>query len=480
MGVLSELEPKDVFRFFEEISMIPRGSGNMAGISEYVRKECEKAVAFVRTDDALNVIAVMPATEGYENASPVMLQGHMDMVAEKTPDSTHDFKMDPLTLRIDGDWIRADRTTLGADDGVAVAYMLALLNDRTTGHPRLECIFTTDEETGMDGAEAIDLSDLQAKLLLNMDNEAEGIFTVSCAGGSRFEGVLPVKRTLQRGVVTRITVESKKGGHSGTEIKYDRPNTNVVAGELIADLKEKDASFSLVSIDGGLMDNAITTKTEIVAVTDAILSLAEEEARFQSEFESTDDTVTIRAEVLSDQGEEAVMTKETLDDLLFMFLVSPNGAITYNHKIKGLVETSLNRGILITERDRFVFRTSVRSSVTTRKERLLDRLKLIVERAGGTSRVEGNYPGWAYKEKSEFRDKAVSLWNRMYPEKPAGIEAIHAGLECGLLLEKKPDLDILSIGPDAWYIHTPKEQVSVSSVARVYEFIKKLLEETNS
>ena len=452
----------------------------MKGISDYVRAECEKAGASVRTDALLNVIAVLPATPGYEDAPAVMLQGHMDMVAEKTADSAHDFKKDPLTLTVEGDWIRADKTTLGADDGVAVAYMLALLNDRALKHPRLECIFTTDEETGMFGAEGIDLSDLQAKLLLNLDNEAEGVFTVSCAGGSRFEGVLPLERELKRGVLSKIVVESMKGGHSGTEIKYDRPNTNVVAGELIADLSASESGFGLFSFDGGLMDNAITTKTEAVVLSEKPLDLSREEKRFQEEFESTDDTVSIRSEVVQIDAEANVLTKETLENLLFVFLVSPNGAVAYNHKIKGLVETSLNRGIVKTEAERILIRSSVRSSVSSRKERLLDRLSRIVGKAGGTSSVSGNYPGWAYRVQSDFRDRAVTLWNRMYPEKPARIEAIHAGLECGLLLEKKPDLDILSVGPDAWYIHTPKEQVSVSSVGRLYRFIRRLLEETKA
>ena len=480
MGVLSDLEPKEVFRFFEEISMIPRGSGNMRGISEYVKNECEKAGAFVRVDDLLNVVAVLPATPGYEDAPAVMLQGHMDMVAEKAPDSNHDFRKDPLDLMVDGDWIKADRTTLGADDGIAVAFMLALLNDTALRHPRLECIFTTDEETGMFGAEAIDLSDLQAKLLLNLDNEDEGVFTVSCAGGSRFEGVLPIAREMKTGVISKIVVESMKGGHSGTEIKYDRPNTNVVSGELIADLSTTESGFGLISFDGGLMDNAITTKTEAVVVTEKPLDLKKAEAKFQTEFESTDDTVKIRVEVLNGNGEANAMTKGSLEDVLFVFLVSPNGAVSYNHKINGLVETSLNRGIVKTEETRFIIRTSVRSSVASRKERLLDRLARIVKMVGGEATVSGNYPGWAYKEKSDFRDRAVALWNEMYPEKPARIEAIHAGLECGLLLEKKPDLDILSVGPSAWYIHTPKEQVSVSSVGRLYRFLYRLLEETKA
>lgn len=477
MGVLSELEPKEVFRVFEEISAIPRGSGNMQAISDYVKSECEKAGAKTVQDRKLNVIAVLPASEGYEDAPAVMLQGHMDMVAEKTPDSDHDFKKDPLRLTVEGDFIRADKTTLGADDGVAVAYMIALLQDRDLKHPKLECVFTTDEETGMFGAEAIDLSGCEAKYLLNLDNEAEGVFTVSCAGGARFEGVLPVKRVPKSGVKSRITVESGKGGHSGTEIKYDRPNTNVVAGQLLYDLRKDVPGLALVSLNGGLMDNAITTKTELTVLSDQPLELGAYEAVFKAEFESTDDTVSIRSEVLSENAAEDVFSPDALDNVLFLFLASPNGAVAYNHKISGLVETSLNQGIVKTTDDGFVFRVSVRSSVASKKERLLEKLGLIVKRAGGVSSVSGNYPGWAYKAESAFRDRAVSLWNELYPEKPAVIKAIHAGLECGLLLEKKPDLDILSIGPSALYIHTPKERVLISSVRRVYGFITALLEQ---
>ncbi|MBO4410789.1 MAG: beta-Ala-His dipeptidase [Lachnospiraceae bacterium] len=476
MGVLSGLEPTDVFGYFEELTKIPHGSGNMTAISDYVAGVIRDAGVFVTQDALKNVIAVSEATPGYENAPAVMLQGHLDMVAEKTADSDHDFKKDPLKIFLEGDRIHADRTTLGGDDGVAVAFMLALLTRKDLKHPRLECVFTTDEETGMFGADAVDLSFSNARYLLNLDNEAEGIFTVSCAGGARFEGILPVRRVEKNGSVFRITVQSGKGGHSGTEIFRDRPNTNVVAAELLQDLKDRDPSLSVISIAGGLMDNAIPMKTELLVLAEKEPSLEALEAAYQQEFESSDDTVHFTLERLPHHEKAFVFTPGSEEAMLFAFRLCPNGAQKYNHKIKGLVQTSLNLGIVKTEEERFILRASVRSSVETEKERLLEKLSMIFEKAGGTGTTSGNYPGWAYRSESPFRDLCTRVWNELYPEKPAVIEAIHAGLECGLLLEKKPDLDIVSIGPDARYIHTPREEISVSSVRRVFAYVVELLE----
>ena len=476
MGVLCELEPKDVINYFEAISRIPRGSGNMKAISDFVKAECEKAGAVTVQDGLLNVIARKSATPGRENVPAVMLQGHLDMVAEKEADSAHDFKTDPLSLRVEGDWIKADRTTLGADDGIAVAFMLALLHDESLSHPALEYVFTTDEETGMFGAVALDLSGSKAKYLLNLDNEAEGVFTVSCAGGGRFKGSLPIRREHKTSPLWKIIVRSEKGGHSGTEIKFDRPNTNIVAEELIAALYERDADFALVSVSGGLMDNAIPTRTEILAAAKDLSDLPELEKQFRLEFASTDDNVSFEASLEKECADSAVFSKESFEDALFLFRALPNGATAYHHKIEGLVDTSLNHGILQTEEDRLVIHYSVRSSITSRKQKLLKKLAAILTRAGGSYEVSGDYPGWAYREDSPLREQAISVWNTLYPEHPAMVEAIHAGLECGLLLEKKPELDAISFGPTALDIHTPKERVSVSSIERSYAFLKKLLE----
>lgn len=476
MGALSGLDPGDVLQYFEAISRIPRGSGNMQTISDYVKAECEKAGAVTVQDGSLNVIARKKATPGRENAPVVMMQGHLDMVAEKEADSTHDFKKDPISLRVDGDWIKADGTTLGADDGIGVAFMLALLHDDTFSHPALECVFTTDEETGMFGAVALDLSGSKAEYLLNLDNEAEGVFTVSCAGGARFRGTLPIRRAEKSGRLWKIIVKSGKGGHSGTEIKFDRPNTNVVAEELIAALSERDPDFALVSVSGGLMDNAIPTRTEIEAMVNDLSCLPELENQFRLEFASTDDNVTFEAVLENERADAAVFSKESLDDALFIFMACPNGATAYHHKIEGLVDTSLNQGILRTEEDVLEIHFSVRSSLSSRKQKLLKKLSAILTRAGGSYEISGDYPGWAYREDSPLREQVISVWNALYPERPAVVEAIHAGLECGLLIEKKPELDVVSFGPTALDIHTPKERVSVSSIGRFHAFLKKLLE----
>ena len=477
MTELEKLNEIPVYHYFLEISKIPRGSGNREAIAEYVAKTLRELGAESYIDREKNVIARVKASEGCENAPVVMLQGHLDMVAEKDECSDHDFRKDPLHLILEGDNLHADHTTLGADDGTAVALMMALAGDRTLVHPELELVFTSDEETGMDGAMGLDLSASKAKYLLNLDNESEAVFTVSCAGGARFNGEIPLAREEKTGTVYEIEVRSKVGGHSGTEIHWDRPNTNMVAAELLLDLFENDAELGFLSIRGGLADNAIPMRTVLCVMTEKPFDLPALEAKYRQEYATTDDNVTFT--ILSKKPSEkaAAVTGACLKNLIEYAVMLPNGTIDFNHEIKDLTETSLNFGIFETTEDRFIARTCVRSSVESKKERLLKRLSFMTEKCGGTWGIEGSHPGWAYKKDSKFRDEAVRLWNEMYPENPAKVVAIHAGLECGILLDKKPDLDIIAIGPTAHAIHTPKETLSVSSVARVEAFVKRFLSE---
>ena len=473
MTAYESLEPKLFFHYFAEIAKIPHPSGDLKRISDYLLNECLRLGAEAWQDETLNVVAVRPASEGFENASPVMIQGHMDMVAEKTVDSDHDFHADPIRLILDGDMLHADRTTLGSDDGTAVAMMLALIADKDLKLPRLECIFTTDEETGMDGAEGLDLSFSKATCMINLDSEDEGVFTVSCAGGATFGGRLPLKREKVSGTRYDITVKSRVGGHSGTEIHKDRPNTNVVAGQLLSDLvREEKVRF--ISLNGGNATNAIPMETTLSVVSDHPILIGPYEASYRAEYVTTDDNVTF---LLSEgmEGVHEAVTSGSEKDLLFYLTALPNGALDFNHEIEGLTETSLNLGRMRTTDDLFTVDALIRSSVFSKQQRVVRKLTAITERANGEAVIYGCHPGWAYRKDSPLRDKAVKVWNEMYPAHPAEVVAIHAGLECGILVAKKPDLDIIAIGPSAYDIHTPKERVSVSSIGRVYAFITELL-----
>jgi dipeptidase D len=480
MSAISGLEPRLFFEYFEAISRIPRGSGNMDAISSYVLQEAQSLGYKARRDEMNNVVVFAPATEGYENAPAVMLQGHMDMVCEKTPDSMHDFKKDPLKLILDGDHLHADRTTLGGDDGAAVCFMLMILKDKSLPHPALECVFTTDEETGMFGAAALDCSDLRAKRLINLDNELENEFVVACAGGARFEADVPVTRHKVTLPAFKLTVTTEKGGHSGVYIHKNRPNANLVLAKWLGYLNNEGVNFSLVSMDGGMMDNAIPMMSSAVIMTDLEVDFLLFQEVFDEMFRDSDDHPHLSVECLGKKTLRAVGAEDKYN-LLNALCTLPNGVQAFMEDMPELVKTSLNFGILKTLDDKILCRSSVRSSDEGEKEALLQKLTALYKEIPGTvTSISGNYPGWAYVRDSELRKRMVETYDRCYaPEsgRKAKAEAIHAGLECGLLLSKMPGLDIVSTGPDMEDIHTPKERLSVKSVDRFCRFVLQVLRE---
>ena len=480
MGVTSGLEPKDFFAYFEAIAQIPHGSGNTDGISEYIYNEAVRLGYEARKDAHNNVVVHAPASSGYEDAPAVMLQGHMDMVCEKGPSSTHDFTKDPLKLILDGKFLHADDTTLGGDDGVAVCLMLMILKDRSLPHPALECVFTTDEETGMFGADGLDCSDLRAKYLINLDNELEASFVVACAGGARFEADVPVTRHAVHKPAYRLTVKTEKGGHSGMLIHKNRPNANLVLSKWLAALNNEGIPFDLISIDGGMMDNAIPMASSAVIATDAEVDFLLFQDIFDGLFRDCDDHPHLSVEELGKKKLEAVSPEEKYQ-LLNTFCTLPNGVQAFMEDMPDLVKTSLNFGILKTLSDKVLCRSSVRSSDTGEKEALLRKLKELYEAIPGTvTSVSGNYPGWAYVKDSKLRALMVDIYNKYYATesgKTARAEAIHAGLECGILLSKMPGLDIVSAGPDMYDIHTPKERMDVESAERFTRYIIQVLRE---
>lgn len=484
MGVLSNLEPKSVFHFFEEITRIPHGSGNVDKISDYLVKFAEERNIYCIQDELKNVIMIKEATKGYEQEPPVILQGHMDMVAVKKPDCAIDMKTEGLRVAVRGDEIYAEGTSLGGDDGIAVAYSLALLDSDTIKHPRLEVILTVDEEVGMDGARGIDLSMLTANRMVNLDSEDEGIFLTSCAGGARVKCRLPLAMESREGRIFSVTVGGLLGGHSGGEIHKERGNSNCILGRLLYRLAGK-MQIALGTAEGGLADNAIPRETRaelLVEEQAAELLLRQEvlavERELQAELASRDSGIFIALEEKGRRSLLCLSPEETKKAAAFLRAL-PNGVQAMSPDMPGLVETSLNLGILKVEEQGLLAEFSVRSSVESEKYDLIDRLCGVTALAGGSNEVTGDYPGWKFRKDSPLREKMVALYEKMYGTAPR-VEAIHAGLECGILGSKIKNLDCVSMGPQMRDIHTTEETLSISSAGRVWEYLVALLEEKDS
>lgn len=478
MSVLAGLEPERVFYYFEEITKIPHGSGNVDRISDYLVRFAKERGLEVIQDRWKNVIIIKEATPGYEKEPTVILQGHMDMVAVKKPGLSIDMRTEGLHVAVQDDFVYAEGTSLGGDDGIAVAYALALLDGEEYSHPRLEVVITVDEETGMDGAREIDLSMLQGNRLLNLDSEEEGIFLTSCAGGARVACKLPVERENVEGNIYHILAGGLLGGHSGEEIIKGRGNSNILFGRILHELG-KIAPVQLISVQGGLADNAIPRETAgEIYIPEAFCEPCE--ARLKSlgqdilaELGTRDPGFTLQYQ--KEKKKAVALTVSVTERVGAMLVSFPNGVQTMSADVPGLVETSLNLGILTLEEKQLQAEFSVRSSVESAKEVLIGKLFAITGMAGGTNEVTGEYPGWKFRTHSPLREKMVAVYEEMYGVKPQ-IQAIHAGLECGLLGSKIEDLDCVSIGPDMQNIHTTEEKLSISSTRRVWEFLIKLLE----
>lgn len=480
MGALSELEPKSVFGYFEEITGIPHGSGNVDRISDYLVDFAKEKGLIYRQDEWKNVILVKEAAPGYEDEPAVILQGHMDMVAVKKPGCDIDLKKEGLRVAVEGDRIYAEGTSLGGDDGIAVAYALAILASDTIKHPKLEVILTTDEEVGMDGARGIDLSGITGHRMINLDSEEEGIFLTSCAGGARVKCRIPVAESRAEGLAYRVAVEGLLGGHSGGEIHKERGNSNCLFGRLLYRLCQ-EMPVRLGELRGGLADNAIPRETAGLLVIPegdsekfgSLVDTVEKELR--EELAGKDPGLRIRAEKVSVPGDSVCISPEHTRRTAAFICGLPNGVQAMSADIPGLVETSLNLGILEYAAGTVSAEFSVRSSVESAKGALIRKLQAVTGLAGGETTVSGDYPGWRFRKDSPLREKMVALYEEMYGKKPK-VEAIHAGLECGILGSKIEDLDCVSMGPDMQDIHTTEETLSISSVRRVWEYLVRLLE----
>lgn len=478
MAVLEGLEPKKVYKYFEEICGIPHGSYNTKQISDYLVEFAKnKNIRYIQ-DEANNVIMFKDGTRGYENSDTVMIQGHMDMVCEKDKGCDIDFEKEGLRLRCDGKAITADGTTLGGDDGIAVAYALAILDSDDIEHPPLEVVITVDEEVGMLGAAALDATVLKSKMMLNIDSEEEGVLLVSCAGGMTSECKIPVAYTEDMQDMTgyEITVTGLQGGHSGVEIDKNRANSNKVMGRILYMLSQEE-NICISSVNGGLKDNAIPRETKAVvafkesSVTNIENKIKELNSTLKNEYLFSDGDITLN--IVKTQVDK-VMTREVSNNIITALYCYPNGIMRMSSDIDGLVQSSLNLGVLSTTDNEVLFRFSVRSSVESEKRDIGYQLKCLTESLGGNYSENGSYPAWEYKQDSRLRDVMKQTYKDMFDDMPE-IQAIHAGLECGLFAGKLPGLDCISYGPRIDDIHTPAETLYVDSVERMWKYTLEVL-----
>ena len=488
MRVLEGLKPEKVFYYFEEICNIPHGSGNLDKISQYLVDFAKERGLFHIRDASKNVIIVKEATLGYEKVAPIILQGHMDMVAVREPDCDMDMAKEGLRLKMADGKVYAEGTSLGGDDGIGVAYCLALL-DADIALPRLEVILTVDEETGMEGATGIDLSMLLGRRMINLDQEEEGIFITSCAGGARVDVIIPVKRD---GICTddmqlmEVKVSGLSGGHSGMEINKGRGNANCLLGEVLRALSEH-MELRLVSMQGGVADNAIAREAlAVLAVKREEAGILEEVAATKQEairriLQEGDPNVTVVCNPIPQDGSGedgckagCFYTTDSTRNALDCLGKLPNGVIAMSQDVEGLVETSLNLGVLVLSEEGLRLQYAVRSSVDARKEELCRKMTEIAQEAGAQVSIHGSYPGWAYQKESALRDKMVRIYESMYGKEPV-LQAIHAGLECGILSAKIEGLDCVCVGPDLQDVHTTQEKMDIASVGRVWEYLLAVL-----
>lgn len=479
MGELTSLQPAAVFRHFEDICRIPHGSGNVSALVDH-------CVAFAKAhglewdrDQADNLVIRKSASPGYEKADILILQGHTDMVCEKEAGLAFDFTKDGIRPYADGEWLRARGTTLGADNGIAVAMCLALLEDDTLAHPPLEVLFTSDEETGMVGAFAFDCSRLKGHRLINLDSEYEGVLMCSCAGGATVRSTLPVARESLALRQITVDITGLRSGHSGVEIDKGRANANVLMGRLLSALAAA-ADFRLIRLSGGPRETAIACQAQ------AVLGVLPEEAEkllagvsqlsavFRKEYASTEPDMAVTARI-SGEGTAQVLTAQSTRTVCRLLLALPDGVQVMSADMPGLVQTSLNFGTLALDGDRLTMAHTVRSSMTTQKQWIVDQVRAAVALAGGSAEVSGDYPGWSYNPHSVVKDTILKAYRQLFGLE-AKVDAVHAGIECGLFADSIDGLDCVSIGPELADVHTPKERLSIPSVQRTYRLLQAVLE----
>ncbi len=468
--MLNDLTKDRVFYYFAKIASIPHGSGNTGALADYCLQFAAVNNLDGKKDEFGNVIIKKPASSGYEKRPAVILQGHLDMVCEKTPDCNIDFKKDGLSLVLDGDLLSADGTTLGADDGIAVAMILAILENKELCHPNIEAVFTVDEETGMIGAENLNTAPLFGKTLINIDSGDEGVLTVGCAGGAKIDIKLPMNTEKNKYAAQKVTVSGLLGGHSGIDINKGRLNADMLLGKF---LKELPFEYRLVSISGGFKDNVIPNLAECVIACDKNLTSYTAEFTKNNQTES-DPGMSIA--VTSADSISVCYDKPSTERAVEFLNRIKFGITAMSPDIPNAVQSSQNLGILTSNADEICAVLSVRSSVATDKQDMLDELKAVSDDLGAEMSTHGHYPAWEYRKDSPLRKTMERVYLKLYGNSPT-VETVHAGLECGLWGEKIKNLDAVSMGPDMWDIHTANERLSVSSTKRTYKYLCEVLKE---
>ena len=484
----AEITAKDVRKYFAEICAIPHGSGNTKGIQEYLQKFAAAHGLACVTEPCGNVIIKKAATPGCEGAPAVVLQGHMDMVAVKEPGCAKDLEHEGLDLAItpDGQYLYAKGTSLGGDDGIAIAYGLAVLASEEIVHPAIELVATVDEETGMDGAKELRPEDVAGRRWLNIDSEDEGILLVGCAGGLTQESVFPVIRDTVSGNLLRIAVRGCRGGHSGTEIDKNRANAILLLAELLETMN-CGKMLQPLWICGGEKDNAIPTSAEmVICVNDyeryeICRAFDAAERKLLDAYRMQEPGVSFAleetengGEFMIQEGSYRVMNAESVRKLLDFLLLVPFGVSEMSVEPKGLVETSNNVGIVRTVGETVIVDSSVRSMVEVKKQLLAEKIALLTSLCGGHTTTQAEYPGWQYRQESPLRDAWIAEYREQYGSEPL-VQTIHAGLECGLIIEHMPEVDAISFGPNILDIHTTAERMEIASVERTWKLLVGLL-----
>jgi len=477
-------EPEIVFRHFETVCSIPHGSGNEKALSDFVMEMAKAKGLYAVQDKLHNVIVKIPASKGYEDADAVIIQGHLDMVCEQNKSTNHDFATQPLDVFIDGDWIKARGTTLGADNGIAVAYCMAMIelaDDVGFKHPALELVLTTQEETGLDGAAFISAEELNAKKMINVDTDIEGFILTGCAGGLKATIHLPVEyEQIPQGCVAyKLDVKGLLGGHSGLEIDKKRANANRLLARILNEIYD-GVMVRLCAVSGGLKDNAIPREAEAIFMMNknyveiCIDRINTFGIQLKSEFIKCDPDIEIIAKPITNTP-QAAFSDSAAKKVINTLLVLPNGPLAMSAEFEGIVETSNNVGVVRTEENEVVIQCAVRSSVDSRMQFAAKQIFALADLIGASVVKTAEYPAWEFQPESHLREILAQAYMGMYG-KEAQQGVVHAGIECGLFAQKIAGLDMVSIGPDMFGIHTPDEKLSISSTRRTWEYLLKVLE----
>lgn len=478
MKNLHSLSPKEVISKFIEISAIPHGSGNTKALSDYIVEFARKNNYKYIQDSYNNVIIFAKGTKGYENSESLILQGHIDMVCDKTKDCNIDLDTTPITLCTDGEFIWADETTLGGDDGIAIAYILALLSDKNIPHPPIEAVFTSDEEIGMIGAVELDTSVLKGKRLINIDSEEEGVLTVSCAGGVRAKCTIPLIEEKFEGTGYIIKISGLKSGHSGIDINNNRSNANKLMAELL-NYVHRSIPFRISHAKGGSKDNIIPSVCQCTVCVNNSFKTAFEESVIEFSIQLAENKKTTEPNlkiILTEcKPPQTCMNELSTQTAIFALLQAPNGVQEMSPDIPNMVQTSLSLGIVEIQSNQLFMQFFVRSNITAGKQSLVFKLQSFFEYLGGKIEFFSDYPAWEYTPDSKLRKIMTDTFTEMYGYSPT-VTSVHAGLECGVLSAKIENMDAVSFGPDIFDVHTTNEKIKVSSIGSCWEYLKAVLE----